>query len=100
MRHPPSLSEAEIRTQYLVISPALMRTFLDAEFIAYVDEERRITEANGGALDLIGWADGTTILWTRPTPSTPIDVEDLVSHYKAAKLAYNIVESGARHHGR
>ena len=83
------LSEEQIRTTYFVVPPALIellvRPFMGDWLADYVLEQRKLSETTGGATDLIGWPDGTTIVWTRPDAKKPIDVDKLVTGYYKAR---------------
>lgn len=94
----PLLTPEKVRTtRFKFTGPMLVfpQQLLGVDFVKKITD----IEAKGGAADLFGWPDGTTIFWEHPSPDTPLDEDMLVEAYyafhRAAKLSQTEVDFNA-----
>ena len=84
---PGQLTDEQVKTRYFVVPDLIVGMVFGDRFLRIVRETRRALEAQGHALHVIGWPDGTTMLYEIIDGREPIDPENLLATYRTGTKA-------------
>lgn len=77
----PLLTQEQARTKRFKLPPLAMAMAFGIVVANEYANKISTIEANGGAADLFGWPDGTTVFWERSSPDDPLDEDKLEQAY-------------------